>query len=90
MLSSLKMIVFTRNYYRKYLLIIAIFCTFADENCVKYRHGNSIKAPCGVCGLSRKLATMTRKFDSENYKIKFFGIKFLAILDNFCSPQKGT
>ena len=85
MLSSLKMIVFTRNYYRKYLLIIAIFCTFADENCVKHRHGNSIKAPCGACGLSRKLATMTRKFVPENYKIKF-----LAILDNFCSPQKGT
>ena len=36
MLSSLKMIDFARNYYRKYLLIIAIFCTFANENCVKH------------------------------------------------------
>ena len=35
--------------------------------------------------LEQKLATMTRKFDSENYKFKFFGINFLAILDNFCS-----
>ena len=39
---------------------------------------------CGL-GLSRKLTTMTRKFDSENYKTKFFGINFLVILDNFCS-----
>ena len=35
--------------------------------------------------LEQKLATMTRKFDSENYKINFFGINFLAIFDNFCS-----
>ena len=28
---------------------------------------------------------MTRKFDSENYKTKFFGINFLAIVNNFCS-----
>ena len=32
--------------------------------------------------LEQKLATMTRKFDSENYKFKFFGINFLAILEN--------
>ena len=35
--------------------------------------------------LEQKLATMTRKFDSENFKNKFFGINFLVILDNFCS-----
>ena len=35
--------------------------------------------------LEQKFPTMTKKFDSENYKNKFFGINFLAILDNFCS-----
>ena len=38
-----------------------------------------------LLGLSRKLATMTRKFVPENKKNNFFGINFLVILDNFCS-----
>ena len=38
-----------------------------------------------VAWLYRKLFTMTRKLNSENYKIKFFGINFLVIVKNFCS-----
>ena len=30
--------------------------------------------------MEQKLATMARKLDSENYKIKFFEINFQAIL----------
>jgi hypothetical protein len=66
--------------------VIVIFRIFADENCVKYRHGYSIKAPCGACGLSRKLATMTRKFIFKNIILG----NFLVFLLNFCSPQKGA
>ena len=39
------------------------------------------------CLALQKIFTMARKFDSENYKIKFWGINFLAILDNFCSEN---
>ena len=61
MLSSLKMIVFTRNYYRKYLLIIAIFCTFADENCVKHRHGNFIKSTLRCLWAFKKISDDDQK-----------------------------
>jgi hypothetical protein len=61
------------------LSLIGFICIFISSNS-KY----PIKAT-SLLDFGTKLATMTRKFDSENYKIKFWGINFLVILDNFCS-----